>query len=94
MTISGIISAIIVGLVIGVLGRLVVPGKQNIPIWLMLLVGIVAAFVGSAIARGIGYADTSGIDWLEIITQVVLAAIGIAIVSGVYSGRSGRKVTR
>ncbi len=93
MTISGIISAIIVGLVIGLLGRLVVPGKQNIPIWLMLVVGIIAAFVGSAIARGIGYADTAGIDWLEIITQVVLAAIGIAIVSGSYGRRKGR-VTR
>ena len=87
MTISGIISAIVVGLVIGVLGRLVVPGKQNIPWWLMLLVGIAAAFIGSAIARGIGYADTNGIDWLEIITQVVLAAIGIAIVSGSFGRR-------
>jgi uncharacterized membrane protein YeaQ/YmgE (transglycosylase-associated protein family) len=93
MTISGIISAIIVGLVIGVLGRLLVPGRQNIPIWLMLLVGIVAAFIGSAIARGIGYADTAGIDWLEIVTQVVLAAIGIAIVSGAY-GRRRHDVTR
>lgn len=91
MTISGIISAIIVGLVIGVLGRLIVPGKQNIPWWLMLLVGIAAAFIGSAIARGIGYADTNGIDWLEIITQVGLAAVGVAIVSGSV-GR--RKVTR
>ena len=87
MTISGIISAIVVGLVIGVLGRLVVPGKQNIPWWLMLLVGIAAAVIGSAIARGIGYADTNGIDWLEIITQVVLAAIGIAIVSGSFGRR-------
>jgi len=33
MTITGIISAILIGLVIGVLGRLVVPGKQHIPIW-------------------------------------------------------------
>ncbi|HEX3589671.1 MAG TPA: GlsB/YeaQ/YmgE family stress response membrane protein [Pseudonocardiaceae bacterium] len=87
MTISGIISAIVVGLVIGVLGRLIVPGKQNIPWWLMLVVGIAAAFIGSAIARGIGYADTNGIDWLEIITQVGLAAVGIAIVSGSFGRR-------
>jgi hypothetical protein len=33
MTVTGIISAIVVGLIIGALGRLVVPGKQNIPTW-------------------------------------------------------------
>ncbi|HEX3648946.1 MAG TPA: GlsB/YeaQ/YmgE family stress response membrane protein [Pseudonocardiaceae bacterium] len=82
MTGSGIISAIIVGLVIGALGRLAVPGKQRIPIWLTIVVGIVAALIGSAIARGIGYANTPGIDWLEIITQVVIAALGVALISG------------
>lgn len=82
MTVSGIISAIIVGLIIGALGRLVVPGKQSIPIWVTIVVGIVAAFIGSAIARGIGYANTPGIDWLEILTQVVIAALGVALISG------------
>ncbi|GLY67432.1 GlsB/YeaQ/YmgE family stress response membrane protein [Amycolatopsis taiwanensis] len=84
MTISGIISAIIVGLVIGALGRLVVPGKQRIPIWLTMLIGIVAAFIGSAIARAAGYAVTPGFDWLELITQVGLAALGVAAVSRTY----------
>ncbi|WP_326945293.1 MULTISPECIES: GlsB/YeaQ/YmgE family stress response membrane protein [unclassified Amycolatopsis] len=88
MTIAGIVSAIIIGLIIGVLGRLVAPGKQSIPIWLTILIGIVAAFIGTAIARGIGYADTNGIDWLEILTQVVLAAIGVSIAAGAY-GRRG-----
>lgn len=88
MTVSGIISALIVGLIIGALGRLVAPGKQNIPIWLTIVIGIVAAFVGTAIARGLGYANTSGIDWLEILTQVVLAAIGVSAAAGLY-GRRG-----
>ena len=46
MTVTGIISAIVVGAIIGALGRLVVPGKQNIPIWLTILVGIVAGASG------------------------------------------------
>ncbi|WP_410634760.1 GlsB/YeaQ/YmgE family stress response membrane protein [Amycolatopsis sp. cmx-4-83] len=91
MTVAGIVSALIVGLIIGVLGRLVAPGKQGIPIWLTILIGIIAAFIGTAIARGLGYADTNGIDWLEILTQVVLAAIGVSIAAGLY-GRRG--VTR
>ena len=89
MTIGGIISAIVVGLIIGVLGRLAAPGKQDIPMWLTIVVGIVAAFLGTAVARGIGYADTEGFDWLELITQVVLAALGVTITAGLY-GRKRR----
>ncbi|PXY31550.1 GlsB/YeaQ/YmgE family stress response membrane protein [Prauserella muralis] len=84
MAVSGIISAILVGLVLGVLARLVLPGKQNIPVWLTILVGIVAAFIGTAIARGIGYADTSGWDWLEFLTQLGVAALGVSLVAGTY----------
>ncbi len=88
MTVSGIISAIIVGLIIGALGRLVLPGRQAIPIWLTMLIGIGAALLGTAIARAAGWADTSGVDWIEIFIQVVLAAIGVALVSGLYGRRS------
>jgi uncharacterized membrane protein YeaQ/YmgE (transglycosylase-associated protein family) len=87
VTVAGIISALVVGLIIGALGRLVVPGKQNIPIWLTIVIGIVAALIGTAIARGFGWADTSGVDWLEIVIQVVLAAIGVFAVAGLYGRR-------
>lgn len=88
MTATGIISALIIGLVIGALGRLVVPGRQNIPIWLTMLIGVGAALLGTVIARAAGVADTSGLDWTEIFIQVVLAAIGVALVVGV-TGRRG-----
>jgi uncharacterized membrane protein YeaQ/YmgE (transglycosylase-associated protein family) len=91
MTVTGIITALIVGLIIGALGRLVVPGKQNIPIWLTMLIGVAAALLGTVIARATGVADTRGFDWIELIIQVVLAAIGVALVVGV-AGRRG--VTR
>jgi uncharacterized membrane protein YeaQ/YmgE (transglycosylase-associated protein family) len=87
MTISGIISAIIIGLIIGALGRLVVPGRQSIPIWLTIVIGIVAAFVGTLLAAAIGVANTSGIDWIEIIFQVALAAAGVYLVAGSYRRR-------
>ncbi|GIF17365.1 putative membrane protein YeaQ/YmgE (transglycosylase-associated protein family) [Actinoplanes tereljensis] len=87
MHVSGIITAIIIGLVIGALGRLVVPGKQNIPIWLTILIGIVAALIGTFIASGLGVNDTDGIDWIELLIQVVLAAAGVAAVAGLYGRR-------
>ena len=86
--IINIIQAIIIGAIIGFLGRLAVPGKQNIPIWLTIVVGIVAAFIGTFIARAFGIADTNGIDWLELIIQVIVAAIGVAVVAGTM-GRPG-----
>lgn len=92
MTVTGIISALVVGLVIGVLGRLVAPGKHRIPIWLTIVIGIIAAFAGSAIARSAGYATTPGFDWLELLTQVVLAAVGVSLVAGTYGRR--RKLFR
>ncbi|MGE9692734.1 MULTISPECIES: GlsB/YeaQ/YmgE family stress response membrane protein [unclassified Streptomyces] len=78
MEISGFISAVIIGIVIGILGRLVVPGRQHIGIIWTILVGIVAALVGTFIAAAFGVADTKGIDWIEIAIQVVLAAVGVA----------------
>jgi uncharacterized membrane protein YeaQ/YmgE (transglycosylase-associated protein family) len=93
MTAAGIISAIIIGLIIGALGRLVLPGRQNIPIWLTIVVGIGAALLGTAIARSAGLADTPGVDWTEILIQVVLAAVGVALVAGV-SGRRSRTSLR
>ncbi|RCV57816.1 GlsB/YeaQ/YmgE family stress response membrane protein [Marinitenerispora sediminis] len=85
MAITGIISAIVVGLIIGALGRLVVPGKQHIPIWLTLLIGIIAALVGSWIAS----LFTS--FWLIVlVVQVVLAAIVVYAVAGMWSARHSR----
>ena len=88
MHVSGIITAIIIGLIIGALGRLVVPGKQNIPIWLTILIGIVAAIIGTFIASALGVNDTKGVDWIELIIQIVLAAAGVFAVAGLYGRRT------
>jgi uncharacterized membrane protein YeaQ/YmgE (transglycosylase-associated protein family) len=76
--VSGIISAIVIGLIIGVLARLVVPGRQHIGVIWTILIGIVAALIGSAIAKAVGVADTKGVDWIEWLIQIGLAAVGIA----------------
>jgi uncharacterized membrane protein YeaQ/YmgE (transglycosylase-associated protein family) len=91
VTITGIIWAIVIGAIIGALGRLVVPGRQNIPIWLTIVVGIVAAFIGTLIARAFGVSSTAGFDWIEFFLQVIVAAIGVALVAGLW-GRN-RRVT-
>ena len=85
-----IITALGVGLIVGALGRLVVPGRQNIPIWLTMLIGVVAALLGTVLACAIGV-NTSGFSFVELPAQVALAALGVAIVAGT-AGRRHRAV--
>jgi uncharacterized membrane protein YeaQ/YmgE (transglycosylase-associated protein family) len=85
--VTGFFTAIIIGLIIGALGRLVVPGKQNIPIWLTLVIGIVAAILGTLVAGALNVDDTRGIDWIELILQVAFAAVGVAVVAGIKGRR-------
>jgi len=88
MTIESILGAIIIGAIIGALGRLVVPGRQPIPIWLTIVVGIVAALIGTFIVGPLR--NTSGIDWIELLVQVLLAAVGVVIVTRLRTGGNTR----
>ncbi|MEU7880572.1 GlsB/YeaQ/YmgE family stress response membrane protein [Microbispora bryophytorum] len=86
MTIESILGAIVIGAVIGALGRLFLPGRQPIGWILTIVVGIVAALIGTAIAQVMGVATTDGIDWIELVMQVVLAVVGVGIVAGLRRG--------
>jgi len=80
VTVTGIVTALIVGVVVGALGRLAVPGRQHIPIWLTMAIGVVAALLGTVLLRLAGI-NTSGFNLLELLLQVVLAAAGVALVA-------------
>jgi uncharacterized membrane protein YeaQ/YmgE (transglycosylase-associated protein family) len=82
ITLALIIWTIIIGAIVGGLGRLLVPGRQNMGIGLTILIGIVAAFIGFLIASALHVAHTAGINWTEHIIQVIVAAIGVALVAG------------
>jgi uncharacterized membrane protein YeaQ/YmgE (transglycosylase-associated protein family) len=88
MTATGIFTAILIGVVVGVLGRLALPGKQQIGMLLTILVGIVSALVGTALARAIGIPTaTNGVDWLELLVQVLVAAAGVALLAALMGRR-------
>ncbi|GAA3422783.1 GlsB/YeaQ/YmgE family stress response membrane protein [Streptosporangium vulgare] len=78
--IVSIVSAIIIGAIIGALARLVLPGRQNISIGLTLIVGIVAALIGTLIAGALGLINTRGVNWWEHIIQLALAVLGVLLV--------------
>lgn len=85
MDFSDILGAIIVGAVVGVLGRLALPGRQRIGAFVTLLIGVGAAFLGTYLADRFSLSDKAPQelwflrwDWLVLGIQVGLAAIGTA----------------
>ena len=83
-----IIGAIIVGLILGVLAKFVMPGKQAVPIWLTIVVGIVAAIIGNYVATLLGVRETVGFDWIRHGLQLVFAVLGIGALAGVYAKKA------
>lgn len=79
VTIAG---AVVAGLIVGVIARLLLPGRQNISLGATVLIGFLAALVGGLIAQFLGVGDTDGIDWIKLIIQVGLAMVGIGFWSG------------
>ncbi len=96
-----IIVTLIVGTIIGLLGKFVAPGdKDNIPLWLTIVCGIVGAFVGSYLyfalfgvadnyPKGDMYDTSKGPDWWRHLWQIGTAAVLVVIASTV-TGRGKR----
>ncbi|MEU3411036.1 MULTISPECIES: GlsB/YeaQ/YmgE family stress response membrane protein [unclassified Streptomyces] len=86
--------AIIVGFVLGVIAKAIIPGKQHSPLWLTTICGILGAVVGNAIARAVGVSETRGIDWSRHIFQLVAAIIIVAAVDALYLATLGKRKHR
>jgi uncharacterized membrane protein YeaQ/YmgE (transglycosylase-associated protein family) len=70
-----IIGTIIFGAVIGVLARIVLPGKQPYGFIVMILLGIAGALIGYWLWGLLGGGNTFGIDWIRWVISVAAAAI-------------------
>ena len=88
MDIGEIIGTIIFGAVIGVLARLVLPGKQNISAIVTVILGILGALIGYWLWGLVSdQGDTAGIDWIRWFISIAAAAILVVA----YRSITGRK---
>jgi uncharacterized membrane protein YeaQ/YmgE (transglycosylase-associated protein family) len=69
-----IVAILISGLVIGALGRLAVPGRDPMPIWMTILLGIVGSIVGGSVAVAAGW----GMGGVFVLSVLVATLIVIA----------------
>ena len=83
------IGFIVAGLVIGVLARLIKPGRQNLSLLMTLLLGLAGSVIGGIVANLLG---TGGIFELNVIGFVV-AVIAAVLLIGVAEGAAGRSRT-
>ncbi len=86
------IGFIVFGLVVGILARVLVPGRQHLSVWMTLLLGLVGSVVGGLVANALGTGD---IFELNVLGSLVAIAAAVALVVagdrlGVLSKRSGQ----
>jgi uncharacterized membrane protein YeaQ/YmgE (transglycosylase-associated protein family) len=77
-----IIGLIVVGLVIGVIARLIKPGRQNISLLWTFLLGLAGALIGGLIASAIGSGDIFELNIIGFIVAVIAAIVLIGAAEG------------
>jgi uncharacterized membrane protein YeaQ/YmgE (transglycosylase-associated protein family) len=72
----------VTGLVIGALGRLVLPGRQDVSLLATALIGIAASLLGGILA------NLFDVGWIiQFLVAVALAAVGITLFTSSDYGR-------
>ncbi len=86
----GIVSWIVVGLIAGLLAKLVLPGKDPGGFIVTTLIGMAGAVVGGFIIGIIGGAGTTGFN----IWSILVATLGAVILLAIYRLFTGGRRTR
>ena len=86
-----ILGLILIGIIIGVLARLILPGRQRIGVGLTIALGIAGALVGGIVASAIGEGDIWELNFIGTAVGVVAAAALIGAADAAGLGRGGRR---
>lgn len=91
-----IIGFIIAGLIIGLLARLILPGRQKIGLVLTLVLGVVGSLIGGTIANAIGSGDIMELNVIGFVAAVIASVLLLSIAerSGLGDGGSRSQIRR
>jgi uncharacterized membrane protein YeaQ/YmgE (transglycosylase-associated protein family) len=91
MDLGTILFYLIVGAIVGVLGKFVAPGsRDNIPFWLTIICGIGGMLLGDVIYRSFGGDGSPGLDWTQGLVAVLTSAV-LVMAAATITGRSRSK---
>lgn len=79
MTAAALVSALIVGVTVGLIGGLITPWRRDAPVWLAVAIGVVAT-LASTITAPLAGVDTSKVDPVVLIVQAGSAALCVGLV--------------
>jgi uncharacterized membrane protein YeaQ/YmgE (transglycosylase-associated protein family) len=74
-----VIGFIVFGLVVGIVARLIVPGRQRLSIGATLLLGLVGSVVGGLVANALGTGDLFELNVLGSVVAILAAVVLITI---------------
>jgi uncharacterized membrane protein YeaQ/YmgE (transglycosylase-associated protein family) len=87
-----ILGLILVGLVIGALARLLKPGRQRMSILATMLLGVVGAIIGGALADLLGVGSIFELNFLGFVFAVIAALLLVGVAEGMSAKNStGRR---
>lgn len=76
LDLASILGYVLIGLVVGLVARFIVPGRDPIGLLGTLLLGVVGAVIGGWLAGEV-FAETQGVDW---IASILVAAVLLLLV--------------
>lgn len=89
MGVATVLFHLVVGTVVGLLGKLVAPRRRdNIPLWLTVPCGIGGMLLGGAVYRALGGDGSPGIDWTRGAVMVLTAAVLVMVAASVTARRT------
>jgi uncharacterized membrane protein YeaQ/YmgE (transglycosylase-associated protein family) len=83
-----VLSALVFGLIVGALARLIMPGRQNIGLIMTVVLGALGALLGTWLTYQFGYSNSNG--GFAIIPFLVGILVAIVLIA-IYIGITGRK---
>ena len=85
------IGFLVAGLVIGLLARLLLPGRQKIGLLWTLLLGIGGSLIGGTLANVIGSGDIWELNIIGFVSAVVASVVLLSVAESAGLGRGKKK---